>query len=267
MTLRMQNWRVAALVVALLSAAHPGRGVLMDWSLVSWTPGSLTNSYDMDPSNPGNDVTVAFSGDTSYLTTYYSTQSPFISVTNQGGLGVNDAALMFAMDYSTRLQAITVTITFNYAEGVNVDAFRLFDIDRGADSGSGYYWTDQIRKIWGTTTNGSIIAATLTNLGSAVTRVGTGTNQSLIGTTTVNNTGAGSGDGNATIVFQGQGISSFTFTYGSFTNSQSNPAQQHVQLYDLNYRKVPEVGVASVPLALLGAVSFLVYRRRSRASS
>ena len=254
MTFRPKKWRAPAIAVALLVAFQPMRGYVLDWSTIAWTPGSLTNSYDIDSSNPGNDITIAFSGDTARLTNYWTQNSPFIVQTNQGGY-TSVAALMFAMDYTTHDQSITVKVSFNYSNGVYLDNFQLFDIDMAANS-----WTDQIRNIWGTTTNGSIIAATLTNLGTTVSRIGTGTNQSLIGTATADNT---SGAGNATIVFNQQGIQSFQFTYGSYTNnSPNNPSEQHIQLYDINYRPVPEIGLAWVPFGMFGLASLVLYRRR-----
>lgn len=257
MILRPHHWRLAALALALMVAFQPTRGYLLDWSTITWTPGSLTNSYDIDTSNPGNDITIAFSGDTARLTNYWGVNSPFIVQTNQGGYA-NVAALMFAMDYQNIFQAITVTVTFNYSNGVYLDDFQLFDVDRGNNS-----WTDQIRKIWGTTTNGSIIAATLTNLGPDLTILGTGTNQSLVGTATANNT---SSEGNVTIKFNTTGIKSFQFTYGSYSNnSPANPNEQHIQLYDISYRVVPEVGLAWAPLVVFGVASVLVYRRRASA--
>jgi hypothetical protein len=260
---RSKIWRLFALAMGAALVCPPTRGYVLDWSSVSWTPGSLTNSYDIDASNPGNDITIAFSGNTSRLTNYWTQNSPFIVTTNQGGYA-NESALMFAMDYSTRNQAITVTVTFNYSNGVYLDDFKLFDVDRGGWEGSGYYWTDQIRNIWGTTTNGTIVAATLTNLGSDLTILGSGTNQSLVGTATADNTSA---QGNATIVFNQQGIRSFTFTYGSWTNSKSDPNEQHIQLYDFSYRPVPEIGVAWAPLGIL-ALGLLVHQvRRRRATA
>ena len=165
MTFRPKKWRAPAIAVALLVAFQPMRGYVLDWSTIAWTPGSLTNAYDIDSSNPGNDITIAFSGDTARLTNYWTQNSPFIVQTNQGGY-TSVAALMFAMDYTTHDQSITVKVSFNYSNGVYLDNFQLFDIDMAANS-----WTDQIRNIWGTTTNGSIIAATLTNLGTTVTCV------------------------------------------------------------------------------------------------
>src|SRR5436190_593234 len=40
------------------------RAVTLDWDTVTWTAGSLSNSYDIDAARPGNDVTVTVSGNT-----------------------------------------------------------------------------------------------------------------------------------------------------------------------------------------------------------
>jgi len=46
----------------------PAAATLLDWNTVTWTPGSLTNSYDVDPGSPGN-------GATTNLNEYYWSHS------------------------------------------------------------------------------------------------------------------------------------------------------------------------------------------------
>src|SRR6266852_43099 len=47
-----------ALFCAIFSLCGTASAVLVDWSALSWPAGSLSNSYDVDPASPGNDVTV-----------------------------------------------------------------------------------------------------------------------------------------------------------------------------------------------------------------
>jgi hypothetical protein len=73
------------LAVFALSAAS-ANAVVLDWSTVTWTAGSLSNSYDVDPAKPGNDITVAISGDTNMLQTDPTTgfQTPAITSSLEG---------------------------------------------------------------------------------------------------------------------------------------------------------------------------------------
>ena len=68
--------------MALFCGVSVGSAVTLDWSAVTWTAGSLSNSYDIDPSNPGNDITIAMSGNTGN----FNSGSPSIG-TGLGGYG------------------------------------------------------------------------------------------------------------------------------------------------------------------------------------
>ena len=245
---------ISALV---LGAASKSNGSLvLDWSSVTWPAGSLNNSFDVDPGSPGNDVTVAVSGDTGQLLPSFTApnpQTPAITQTFQGGFGSTVNSLELRVDYANQSQAITVTITFSaqYAGGVNNVSFRLFDIDKGT-------YQDQIRGITGLSTDGvTLVAPTITNVGPAAALSGTGTNQVIDGILTSSDTGAGSGDGNATISFGPTALRSITFTYGSGTATQADPTSQKIGLYNIDFTPVPEINpaLASI-LVCLGAIGF-----------
>jgi len=198
--------RLSLLTVALWPVCSPA--VVLDWSAVTWTDGTLSHSYDIDPSNVGNDITVSITGNTGN----FSSPTPQIDSKNEGGLGSATKALDFTMQYGNLNQSVVVTITFNYALGVDGVSFKLFDIDEGG----GQSFVDQIRSIHGSfgSTNYS---PTIT--GSADNTVaGSGTNQTITGNATAPNTGAGSGDADATISFNNT-ITSLTFTYGNDSSS------------------------------------------------
>ncbi|MEM6820600.1 MAG: hypothetical protein AAF558_01485, partial [Verrucomicrobiota bacterium] len=36
-------------------------GITLDWNSVNWISGNTTQSFDIDPSNPGNDITITIS--------------------------------------------------------------------------------------------------------------------------------------------------------------------------------------------------------------
>ena len=53
---RFSLFGATALLFALLSATS--NALTINWGTEPWAAGSLQNSYDIDPSRPGNDVTV-----------------------------------------------------------------------------------------------------------------------------------------------------------------------------------------------------------------
>src|SRR5205807_6174562 len=106
---------------------------LVDWSALNWPAGSLSNSYDVDPSNPGNDVTVTIAGDTGQLQPSLASgnpQTPAITRAFDGGLGTSPYTLELALNLTSNSQSVTFTLNFSalYAAGVSNVSFTLFDI-------------------------------------------------------------------------------------------------------------------------------------------
>jgi hypothetical protein len=246
--MRGRYWLVAlALLSGFADFGSPASAVLVDWSTLSWPAGSLSNSYDVDSGSAGNDVSVVISGNTGQLQPSLDTgnpQTPAITRAFDGGLSTSPKALELAINLSNNTQTIVVTINFSntYAAGVSNVSFKLFDIDLQNVSGSTFQ--DQIKSISATSTTGTLIAPTITNLGPNVTPGGTGLLQTLTGNATSkdlnSSPGSGtSGDGNATISFNTTGIRSLTFTYGS-GSLFSNPTYEHIGIYNLDYSVVPE---------------------------
>jgi len=91
-------WRSVLIAPFLIATAH---AVTLDWDTVSWTAGSLNNSYDVDPARPGNDVTVTISGDTPQLTLETvapNPMTPAITTDFEGGLGTAQNSLCLAVN-------------------------------------------------------------------------------------------------------------------------------------------------------------------------
>lgn len=247
------------------ASAHTSRGVVLDWSTVTWAPGSLSNSYNVDPASPGNDLTLTVSGNTGQLLPAFTPpnpQTPAITQTFQGGFGAVQSSLELRVDYSNTAQFVTITIDFSaaYAQGVTNVSLSLFDIDSGT-------YQDQIRNITALSIDGvTQVAPTISGLGASVSLTGTGLSQTLDGTATVADTGAGSGDGNATITFNAA-IQSLTFTYGSGPSAPADPTTQKIGIYNLIYSVVPipeiNPSIASGFLCLL-ATGFVELQRRRR---
>jgi len=206
------------------------RAVVLDWDSINWSSGSLTQSFDIDASNPGNDVTITISGNTSFFA-----QNVNDTTDLTGGLSPAQESLFMNMNYDTRSQSITVSVSFNYANGVTGVGFTIFDIDKStAGNDSGY--TDKI-VLLGKSTTGTLVAPTTITTSSANETVGSGTNIYVRGTAGATDT---TGSGNATYAFSST-ITNFTFTYGNDSSAPSNPGNQWIALHDITFTpKVPE---------------------------
>ena len=230
--------------------------VVLDWNTLSWSPGSLDTTYDVDPSKPGTErvqFTGGFTGD-------ILAGSPSINSALEGGQGAGTLSLNLSVDLGREDRYIVVTISFaNYPIGVEGVSFSLFDIDR--DSGSSY--VDQIRSIYATGIDGvTQIAPTITNVGASVSLTGTGLGQVLTGMAPVADTGAGSSAGNATISFNAA-IRSFTFLLGDDTVASRNPGAQSIAIGNVTFSPVPEVNPSFVAgAACVFSLGFTWWRRR-----
>lgn len=252
----LRSAMIAPFLVATANA------VTLDWSGVTWTPGSLNNSYDVDPANPGNDATFALSGNTSQ----FINSAPAINTNLQGGLAVAPQALNLFVDFASQAQSVTVNVAFSpsYTLGVTDVSFTIFDVD--AVNGGGSSFQDVIRSIVGIAPDGSQVAATLTTSATpSYTVTGTGLNQVVAGAANSNNTGAGSENGNVTISFTGP-ITSFSFVYGAGTNTIADPTQQQISMSNLTFTPVPEINPtwSAVGSCLLAAVLILRHSAKFR---
>jgi len=257
------NLTRAIVALALSCFCANAQAIVLDWNTVSWTSGSLSNSYDIDANNPGNDITITFSGNTADLRTDGGTglQSPDISQTLHGGQIPVAPSLYWETILATSNNSITITISFSptYVNGAENVSFTLFDIDRKAPPKQ-----DQISSIFGLATDGiTQIAPTITNLGSAVSLTGIGLNQVLTGMAAAPSTGAGSADGNATISFNSPGIQSISFTFGNPDFAQS-PNSQFVSLFNISY--VPEAETVWVTIVICATAIGLSSWQRARKS-
>lgn len=259
--------QLTSTLLGLLCFSSLTQAVTLNWDAEVWNPGSLTNSYDVDNSVAGNDLTVTLGGTTGELAndSVNNLPTPNINQNLEGGLIPVQNSLNIAIDLGKKDRFITVTITFSasYTQGVENVSFTLFGIDQAA-GGSNLY-IDEISSISALAIDGvTQIAPTITGIGSAVTLSGTGLNQVLTGGANVPNSGAGSGAGNATISFNATGLRSITFTFGAGGNSAVNPIFQDISMHDLTFSPVPEMNpaMAAGSFCLLGLL--LVTQRRLR---
>jgi hypothetical protein len=246
----------------------PADGVTLDWDTVAWTPGSLSNSYDVDPSKAGNDVTVAIGGDTAQLqqkNTSPNAQTPALTNTLQGGLATPQNTLCLALNLTNQTQSVSVTVNFSalYTGGVNNVSFTVFDVD--FSNAAGNTFQDQLRSIQAIDINGNPVAATITTSANN-TDSGTGLTQTVTGLVTGSDTNPGSGNSNVTISFGAIAITSFTFTYGSGSGTVPDPTYQHIGIHDITFTAVPEINPAwsTIGSCLIAAVLILRHSAKFR---
>jgi hypothetical protein len=251
-----------AIAQLLLAVAPQARALVLDWDVVNWTAGTLSNSYDIDPASPGNDVTISLSGNTAALRVDPASGSltPVDNTSLHGGLSPAQQSLLFTTAFDNSTQSITITVTFSpqYAAGVTDVSFTLFGIQKRSNI-QDFVSSISALGIDGTT----LYAPTITNVGSSVLLSGSGLNQTLTGSNSVPATGTGSGAGNATISFSTPGIQSFQFTFSNATGAP-NPGTQNVSLHDINFTPVPEVNPAAVAAAVCVAAIAALRRIRRR---
>ena len=259
--------RPFALVFASIVAfSTTAQAVILDWDGKTWTPGSLSNSYDVDGS-PGNDLTVTVSGSTGTLQPEIVSpypQTPAITTDFDGGFATGtQSTLSIAVNFTSQSDFITVTIDFSalYTAGVENVSFTLFDFDY-ANSGSNTY-QDQLRSITATSIDGTTLIAPTITTGATNSLSGTGLTQVVNGTASAVDIGAGSNAGNVTISFGTAAIRSFTFTYGSGSGTVANPTYQHVGLYDISFTPIPEINPAWSAVVSCLAVAALILRHRA----
>jgi hypothetical protein len=236
---------------ALLNQSAPA--ALVNWDVLTWTPGTLSNSYDVDPSNAGTDVTFTVSGTTNTFTndTTSGVLTPAITQSLAGGVSPVQKSLELAADLRTNSK-ITMAVTFSplYALVVKNVSFSLFDLDLETNK-------DRISSIYGVALDGAHVAPTIA-YGSAITATGNGLGQTLTGTTASPDTGPGSGAGTATISFGSTPIKGFAF---SWTNSNGAPFYQEMAMGDISFDViVPEPNAAAV--ATLICILAATIRRR-----
>lgn len=255
--------RWLGLLVALVVAGN-ARALVLDWTSASWTAGSVSNSYDVDPGATGNDVTVALSGFTEMGTDPVTGQlTPAVNQSLTGGLATPQNILEISPDFTRDSHTLTVTITFSnqYTWGVGNLTFSIFDIDANSPN-----FVDQVTSIHGTAVDGTQVAPTITNVGSNVSVTGSGLTYKLAGIGDSPDTGAGSGAGNATISFGNTpGLRSITFTLATQNGLNQNPDYQNFGITNISFTPVPEINPAlagAVSCAL--AVLLLRFRRCAR---
>ena len=224
---------LSLLALALGLLPLPAQAVVLNWDAVSWTSGSFSQSYDIDASNPGNDITITITGDTGEFAT-----APIDNTNLTGGLSPAQQGLFLNMNYADEDESITITVTFHYAFGVEDVSFSIFDIDENDSGDNNVGYTDRIQLIGKNLSNGLVAPTSITDYADN-DQEGKGTNRIVRGT---DSTSDSTGDANADYTFSGTNIiKEFAFTYGNDSDAPNNPGNQWITLHDITYKpRIPE---------------------------
>jgi hypothetical protein len=250
---------IGAIVVFATFVAAPARALVLDWDTAVWAPGDLSNSYDLN-GDAVNDITVQITSQQANIWANDPTsgsQSPVVNQTLTGGLSPAQNSLMLAANLKTHSDT-TIQISFTGGNGAlntpgasNV-SFTIFDIDVTTNA-------DIISNIYGVAPDGTHVAATITNVGSAVILSGSGLTQQLDGNVAAANN---SSNGNATLSFGATIITDIFFT---FSNTAGAPRYQDIGISDITFTPVPEINPAAASaLSCAFAAGLTVMLRRRR---
>lgn len=205
----------------------PVGSLLFDWSPLTWTPGSTSNSYALNPlgqigfalTNPGAWLNNAGLGG----------QSPNLQTAVTGGLAVADRSLIQLVDLANRTDVVTTTITL--PRSVMGARFTVFDVDFGSSQ-----FADRI-VVTGRFRSATVLPV-LTN----------GVANHVIGNTAFGDAASDStsGNGNVVVTFQ-QPVDTIIIQYGNHAAAPANPGQQAIAIHDITLcRPTTSIGVTKV---------------------
>lgn len=263
-------FRAVSLVAAMIAAGAFARtvdAVVLDWDTANWTPGSLSNSYNVDPAHLGNDITVSIvaGGGTILMSDPVTgAASPSRSNSFAGGLSPAPQSLTISADLSSASAYVTITIDFAafYPAGVQNLSFTLFDIDL---NGSSFRGQDEISSIVGL--NGATtVQPTITGVGGSVTHTNIGSAQHLIGNADAVDSGPTSNAGNATISFNAP-VTSVSFRWDRGPDATGSAPTASLALHDINFTPVPEINPALAGALSCVAATGLMFFHRARVKS
>jgi hypothetical protein len=267
--------------ITCFMAASPAHGLLLDWDLLTWTPGAQNTTYS-NLNGSGIDVTISLSITGAVFYNYGGLPGPAINnrlggdagPTNNGDLtdalgNPSPDSLFLHMDATSnnRLNSyIDVSISFTRngsGVGVRGVGFSIFDVDHGSGTSGNYSFDDTIERISGSL-SGNSVAATV-NAGSNIittNNVATGTP----GVTTTTYTGnINSSDLPSSVLNVGWGtqfVDTVSFRYSSGARARSNPSEQGISLSDIAFYPVPEASTWTAGIALSALCAAYALRRK-----
>ncbi len=192
----------------------PAGATIFDWDTVTWSAGSLSNSYSL-----ANIGTVAFSisapSGIFLNNSTFGGQTPAESTYYNAGLYPGQQALHYLIDVADQTQSAVTTITLgNSAQAVR---FIVSDVDDG-----GAQFKDQL--VVTGSLNGVPVVPILTN----------GSSNSVVGNVATGTAAAANDvqDGNVIVTFQNP-VDTIVIDYGPSPAGPAAPGQQGIGLHDL----------------------------------
>jgi hypothetical protein len=251
----------AALFVLPMLTPLSGRAVVLDWNSATWSAGTLTKSFNIDPTHAGNDITITLSLSTGAA----FTSNPAVNSTFTGGSDMTNKSLSLLTDFANSGAYVHVKMDFLYAGGVSNAQFSLFDIDNSTN----LTWQDQVRNFSGQSINNSTLLPTGVT-GSSGNSVTSSPGFTVTGTGNIANNGVGSQNANVNISYGQSYVKSLSFDYGSGPNAPSNPSSQGIGLGGISFTPTATPEINPSAGALLGCFAGILlygWRRRGNASA
>ena len=239
---------IGAAVLVLPASLHAA-SITLDWNAVSWISGALAQSFDIDPANPGNDVT-----DTVIDSAGRIAQAVSTTTLITGGVSATNKTLQLVPNFLTNQESISVRIDFLYPAGVRDVSYFIHDIDGNLSA-----WQEEVRGISATgNTLPNFPPTSLLRTGATPTFqiTGTGLAQLLTATSEASDD---SNNGTASVSFGTALVRTTGFTSGAATAGNFDPIESGIALGNLTYNNVPEPSSA---LLLLSALALAGFRRR-----
>jgi hypothetical protein len=250
-------------LILLLSLAGAANGVVLDWSTISnWNNGDLGHTYDIDPSNPGPDITVQISGSTNaFNLTYPKIQTGGVVGGETGGgpaAGGSTAALQYNANFTSNNPSVTTTITFNYTGGVYA-SFGIYNVEASLVTGSAY--ASQIIA-YGIAADGvthvPLIASVQDPSNVALTNTGT-TNLTATGLQSVPH------DTNGANLYLSSGSTKVTQIVFTFTDAETlGGVTQAIALGDITFSPTPEFHPSLIAFFFCAGVVGLFWYERHK---
>jgi len=219
-------------VLVSLILCFNAAALVLDWDSVKWQPDSTSQYFDIDPTNPGNDILITLTGSLSRLSQNFPQDNKNIT----GGINPAQESLELRAAFNDVNNYITVTIDFLYSKGVSDVSFSLFDVDIDSKNNNRTI-VDQIYDIKARFGDSDYIPAKITT--SSNNRLdGQGLAQTVTGTRETDPT---SGDANVGIQFNGTPINQITFSWRPASSIPGGNVNNQIAISDVSFTPVPEV--------------------------
>lgn len=187
---------------------------VFDWDAISWTAGSINNTYAIASFGDIN-FSIVNEGIWENDPTFGGLQ-PALSQANTGGLAIAEDSLHQFIDFRDRNEVATTTI--DLPNGVSGAQFTIFDVDYALND-----FADRL--IVTGSYNGNTVIPTLTN----------GTVNYVVGNVAVGDGGSAgnSDDGNVVVTFD-QAIDTIVISYGNANTGPVDPDGQAIAIHDFD---------------------------------